>query len=394
MTGCDVKIMLTSFGIENASGRKNEHPSLFFEMPPVSFRWVKDFFLPDYELLLLCDKLVMDEASFGRLVESPASAYRKVAETFNELHREGRIELVDFGEIVRKNDSLLERMIEHDIKLLDQWVVPLRDSLELWRHFSEKSIQVLADQEPDWFSRGPRIRSMHDGPAFDRMPDSARAIMHEVAHLVHSERSAIASFSFMVEEALRSATKRREKEYREALRQLMRSYLCYVNANLVLSNELGVGFHDWLDFTPFYQTKFLSVGRDGDLVAESRTQVERLFSIPFPELAITSTRGLMRALNDRRIADLRQLIDDAVAGTVQFDQEFAKATLQEVLATEKRSQRWRSVLGYLTMPIGFVPWVGSVADKVVGETLGAIADRKIKAKHRWFYMLTEISQSG
>ncbi len=40
-------------------------------------------------------------------------------------------------------------------------------------------------------------------------------------------------------------------------------YLLYVNANIVLSNELKTGFHDWIYFLPFYKQKFLSVGREG-----------------------------------------------------------------------------------------------------------------------------------
>ena len=38
-------------------------------MPPVSFRSIKESFLPDYDLLLLCDGVVMDAASFQRLTE-------------------------------------------------------------------------------------------------------------------------------------------------------------------------------------------------------------------------------------------------------------------------------------------------------------------------------------
>jgi len=386
-----MKLMLTSFGIENAIGVNYEHPSLFYRMPPVSFRCVKDVFMPDYDLLLLCDTLVMDETSFGRLTQEPASAYMRVAETYAELRREGRVELVDFGALLRSNADLLNRMIEHDIRLLDQWVAPLRDSITMWRHFSEKSMQLLEAQEPEWFAH-PHFRDAP--PRHELYPRHAIALMHEVAHMVHCDAHALRGFTHMVDEAIRSSTKRREKEYREPLRETLRSYLSYVNANLVLSNELGIGFHDWLDFTPFYATKFLVVGKDGDPVADSRSQVEKLFTIPFPELAITNTRGLMRALNDKRVAELRQLIGDAVAGKVQFDQQFAKAVLQDVLAAEGRSRRWRSIVGYLTMPFGLIPWVGPVADKAVSETVGAAADSKIKTKHRWFYMLSEIAEAA
>ena len=96
----------------------------------------------------------------------------------------------------------------------------------------------------------------------------------------------------MVEIALGSAEKRKHKEYRSALREITRAYLKYVNANLVLANELETPFHDWLDFTPFYRTKFLGVGRREDETQRGRREVERLFTVAFPNLAIQDTGSL------------------------------------------------------------------------------------------------------
>jgi hypothetical protein len=120
--------------------------------------------------------------------------------------------------------------------------------------------------------------------------------------------------SMLVQEALKSSTKRKRKVYREALRNVLRAYLTYVDANLIISHQLDLGFHDWLDFTLFYTTKFLSVGRSEDPVQAGREQLEKLFTLPFPELAIRSTRALMKALSDKRIDDLRLLVAEAVEG--------------------------------------------------------------------------------
>ena len=40
------------------------------------------------------------------------------------------------------------------------------------------------------------------------------------------------------------------------VREVLKKYLSYVNAKIVLSNEPNVGFHDWMDFQPFYRQKF------------------------------------------------------------------------------------------------------------------------------------------
>ena len=106
-----MKLMLTSFGIEQSIAEQEQADSMFRRMPPVSFRRFSGTFMPDFELLLLCDKILMDGASFGYLVNSAPSAYSVVADTMNVLRGEGRIELVDFVSILRNNTQLLDRML-------------------------------------------------------------------------------------------------------------------------------------------------------------------------------------------------------------------------------------------------------------------------------------------
>ena len=177
------------------------------------------------------------------------------------------------------------------------------------------------------------------------------------------------------------------------MRDVLQAYLAYVNANLVLASELEVPFHDWLDFTPFYSAKFLSVGKKEDQTQTGRKQVERLFTVAFPELAIQDTSSLLKVLNDKRVQDLRQLIGDAVLGKVQFDERFAKSVLAEVLQSERKVTRFRNVLGYLTLPIGFIPGIGTPAQKLVEEAVGMPVAKKMKQKHEWFYMLSEIADA-
>lgn len=389
-----MKLMLTSFGIERTLGAGDEPRSFFHRMPPVSFRWFKDTFMPDYDLLLLCDEPIMDESSFRQLTEEPSHAYAKVADTFRELKTEGRIQLVDFGSILRANVQLLDRMTDHDIRILDQWVNALRDSIIMWRHFSEKSIEVWGELDEVRLYVHDHYRDAHPRHEIRDYQRTGALLTHEIGGHFHYERDRLEILTCMVDEALKSSAKRREKEHREALRETLKGYLSYVNANLILSNELQVGFHDWLDFTPFYAAKFLSVGKETDSTQEERKQVETLFTIPFPELAIKDTRSLVKALNDKRIGELRQLVGDAVAGKVEFDHEFAKSVLRQVLGAEATARKWRSIIGYLTMPLGIIPWIGSVADKAASETLGAVADRRIKTAHQWFYMLSEIAESS
>jgi len=389
-----VKLMLTSFGIEQPLSSISDEESMFYRMPPVSFRWSNESFAPNYELLLLCDKVVMDESSFGRLVEHPTRAYTKVAETFKALNGEGRIELVDFLSVLRGNEELLNRMLDHDIKVLDQWVVPLRESLAIWKRFSTKSVERMPGYG-DFSVDASRYQNCLDdmSTSIDTHPGLLPLswFVHSYIRPVNVAKPETQQRSSMVDEALASSKKRKRKEYRGALREVLRGYLTYVNANLILSNELEVGFHDWQDFFPFYSLKFLSVGKDEDRVEGSRRQVEKLFTVPFPDLAIRDTSALLHALGDKRIEDLRQLISDAVLGKVEFDEQFAKSVLSEVFRSERKSREFRRILGYLTLPVGFVPWIGTLAQKGVEEVVGAPIEKKIKQKHQWFYMLSDIA---
>lgn len=394
-----MRLMLTSFGIEQAvmgEAQPGAEPgSMFRRMPPVSFRRISGTFVPDYELLLLSDTILMDGASFGQLVQSPLGAYTQVADTLNALRAEGRIELVDFVSILRANSNLLDRMLEHDMKTLDQWVDPLRRSLNTWREFVQDSRDVMRGMAEEQYDRKDSPDG-HDDISWQRNMHAHAmhgTIADVFAHEMHHAMSEAHSISFLIEDALSSSEKRKRKEYRDPLREVLRSYLAYVNANLVLSNELNVAFHDWLDFTPFYALKFLSVGKDRDGAHEGRDQLERLFTVSFPDLAIRDTRSLVRALNDKRIEDLRKLVDDALAGKVTFDEEFAKAVLTEVLQCEKKARKVRNVLGYASMPVGFLPWIGTPAQKLIEEAIGTPLEHKIKAKNKWFYMLSEIADS-
>jgi hypothetical protein len=373
--------------------------SLFYRMPPVSFRSVNEAFMPDFELLILSDAIVMDERSFQQLVGSPSAVYSGVADMFRALKADGRVELVDFSAILEANSELLDRMLDHDLRLLDQWVSPLKESLETWHRFSgaakisldeqfhlQSLSETLHSEKQDEQSTAP----VHFGTEHMMKMHSTTDIQRGLPHEAKSDLSYI---SLLAEDALRSSELRRKKEYKKALREALRSYLRYVNANLVLSNELCVPFHDWLDFSPFYATKFLSVGRKEGDAELGRREAEKLFTIAFPELTIRDSSALLKILNDKRVEDLRRLISDAVDGKVQFDGSFAKAVVTEVLKQNNKVARFRNILGYTTLPLGFIPTLGTPIQKVVEEAIARPVARKLTQKNRWYYMLSEVCES-
>src|SRR5262249_24180268 len=124
--------------------------------------------------------------------------------------------------------------------------------------------------------------------------------------------------------------------------------LSYVNANLVLSHELRVPFHDWMDYLPFYKKKFLTLEKENFDTGASSEMSRRLFQVSFSRFSISSPHGFVKVLRDPRIQDLRNLIQKAVDGEVIFDQYFAERTLMDVFEIKERLERHRNMLFYLT----------------------------------------------
>jgi hypothetical protein len=197
---------------------------------------------------------------------------------------------------------------------------------------------------------------------------------------------------YLVEAALESSRKRRESEHREALRDVLREYLSYVNANLLLANELDGSLYDWSDFRPFYRDKFLRIGRDTAPGQEDVDNIRKLFQISFPEFAFWTPANVIRALKDRRIVELRRLVEAAAEGRVEFDREFGVRVLTEVLGVERSIGKLRNFVSYATLPLGLIPWVGDVVQKVVEEAVVQPIARKRKSNYRWFYLISEMAE--
>lgn len=383
-----MKLMLTSFGIAEPQQDLIEHqkaPSLFYRMPPVSLRGLTNTFLPDYTTLLLYDKLILDETSFQMLYDEPDPLYSKMAETISLLRREGFVELIDYQSILKQNDFLYQEMLKNDLKFMDQWVQPLKDSVNIWMNFTSKARNLVSQ---NWETLNPPTRA---GTYF--APNIDQAEMENLSMITHIVNNHAGAVRVRAMQALHSSRKRRKREYREALRTTLRSYLSNVNANLVISNELGIGFHDWADLAPFYQKKFLYVGeQETDALQKSRAS-QKLFELSFPEFAVNEPAKFLKIVQDKRIEDLRQLVADSVDGKVEFDNTFAKTVLKEVLHSERRVSRYRNIVSYVTIPVGFIPWVGFAIQKAIEEGAGLAIKQKLQKEHRWFYLFSEVTDN-
>jgi len=141
-----MRILLTSFGITKDIPLPIEESSIFYRMPPVYMREIGGQFILDYSALILNDKIIMDEISFQRIAEKPSKSYENIAEAIISLHKEGYIELVNYEDILLKNESLLAKMLDNDLISSEQWLGPLNESLNMWKNF-------VVNIDPEFFEK-------------------------------------------------------------------------------------------------------------------------------------------------------------------------------------------------------------------------------------------------
>ncbi|HSS21213.1 MAG TPA: hypothetical protein VLL54_14160 [Pyrinomonadaceae bacterium] len=298
------------------------------------------------------------------------------------LNDEGFLRLEDFDKVVSENRSLLEEMLANDLKEPSFWAPPLTESAATWEEFISSMSRSWRN---DLFQQPERNDQSTTGEREMLRAHSSHMYLHVLqnygAHSAHiAERVRI------------SSQDRRRREYKEFLRTQLAEYLSYVNANLVLSQTYETGFHDWYDFRPFYRAKFRRIGREGTPAEPEIDNVKRLFEISFPNLSFWEPRLIVKALKDKRIQDLRNLVARAVNGEVEFDTKFATRILYEVFRVERDLSKLRSIVSYATSPLGFLPWIGTPAQKGVEEGIVAPVARKQRKPFRWFYMISELAE--
>lgn len=362
-------LMLTSYGLSHltAADEGAAERVSFRGRPPLSMSQFARMLLPEYSVLLLCRHVVLDRQTYEQILDEHDWTYYQYAETFKALKAEGFVRLEDFRGVVESKKELLQEMLTKDLANIEQWIPPLKESESIWRSFLENCL-------------GRHRDAIWDGMRSDKL---TYVLFRELKDAMNDDQRVLT-------QALRYSSKRRKAKYRNAVKRELTKYLSQINANLVLSHILGCGISDWQDHAPFYREKWLSIGRESTPDEDRATEVKKLFEVSFPELAFRGPSTVIRILKDKRLIDLRDLVDRARKGEVTFDREFARRTLNEVLSTERRVARIRKFVSYATMPIGFVPVVGTPLQKIIEEAVGASAEELIKRELNWYYLLSEL----
>jgi hypothetical protein len=177
---------------------------------------------------------------------------------------------------------------------------------------------------------------------------------------------------------------------REYAKHVVKEYLTYISANLCLAENTDSFIHDWSDIEPIYNKKFRISLRE-DVSNKEFYQARQLFSIVFPEFHIDNVKGFIKVLEDKRIKSLRELIKKATKGNITFDEQFANSTLREVLKVEQKVNLKRKIVGWATLPLGFIPWLGTPIQKAAEELISKSLEKKERGSKEWYYLISQIS---
>lgn len=380
-----MKLMLTSFAVSLDRGF-DMSSSPFHRMPPVFLKDVKGQFQLDFASLLLADKVVVDSATVQKLEASPHSAYLPIAESVLALRDEGFISVVDYDAALAQRSDMLKAMVQLDCEGMDRWNDVFYESFATWKVFQVQCTNLLPSEDSSQITVNPHfwvfprlVRESRDqGPPSRPGGWSAtwKGIAEYISGFASGPRADDFGYLYRIP--------------RDKLKETICQYLKYVNSNILLSREFEAHFLDWEDFDPFYRRKFLSIGQMTSDEERKLAAASKLFELSLPELKIVHVDEFLDLVSDRRVADLRHLIERCAMEEIEFDRDFARSVFRDSLRIAKKVQRARRIACYVTQPLKLIPGLGSIMQKIVEDVAGGVVERRAKKELRWFYLLQEV----
>jgi len=310
----------------------------------------------DYSLLFLFDQLIIDSKSYEKFTDNVFTSnygFNSIREVLILLYKEGYLILKDYDNIISTDRYLLDKINLAESADVGYWISTLKESNEIWRH----TVSLLNEHDNRHVFRNIDVRSRTD-----------------------TEASILA-------ELIDSNSKSKNPGYHDLLKNYLYQLISYINYNIALSRHLNCGFYDWSDMSPFYDKKFLSVGIQNR--QEEVQQAQEFTKLFLPCELSSNPINIIKALNDRRVHYLREMLSDAIKNKTKFDKDFLCKTYKDVLKIEMKKARTAKIISWITLPLGSVPFIGTPLQKAAEELSGLAFSGKYENKFEWFYLLNE-----
>ena len=357
-----MKILLTSYDFEK---KDNINKTSFDKMVPLYWQETTNSFTLDYALFIFADEIIMDKKSYNQLKNTKTNFYKNSASLLHILFNEGLVKLEDYDKVLNSKKKFLKLMNKKDLTEYNSWVEPFKKSIETWKEFTNRF-----NKKYDKISNYREYNAALSSLMLEEIDKN-----YEFAQFISS---------------LYSATNRRKAIYKAIFKNKLENRISYVNSNLILSNHFNATISDWNDYIPFYEEKFIRFGKDNYPLEKEKQALNKLFNISFPNLSLFDNKKIIKILTDKRLVYLREMIEASLNEGIEFDKEFAIKTLEKVIGVHNKINKLRTLASYCTMPIGYIPLVGTPLQKLIEEGIVLPTKLKLEKELKWYFFINEI----
>ncbi len=383
----EMKLLLTSFGANLQMFGSFPHDGLpegrpqwseeqglaeyFLCMPPVSMATVGPRFVPDITTFLLFDRFIIDAKSLDRMHRIRRDSYfADMSMLFRELEQMGRLDVVDYSAALSDHKSTIEAAVDYDLRHIEMWTDAFCELTQRWAAFTEKGNAHISHIETSrkLTSEEEDLKKIFDGWVMGMFPISEGIL-----------------------QIMRNWKRQCADHMRARTRAAVRMYLEYVSCNMCLANVLDAAIYDWHDIEPLYQKKFNLCLKTDDSAYVDKGR--KLFELLCPSFEKMDAKALLAFISDKRIESLRELLAAAVSSGEHLDEDFVNRTFREVVKAQVRQDRQRRLIGWLSLPLDFIPIVGTPVQKVVEESAMKLLSRNFERQYRWFFLLHDIESA-
>lgn len=331
----------------------------------------------DYFPFLLYDKVVMDEHSFESLISTikyssrcdktntfSNEALEKDIVILSKLKDSEVLELHDLPAIVGQSAELLPNFYHADITST-RMMNATKESMALWKTFlQECQLQVYRE--------------------------SAERIVYRLDDILHY-------FERLLQGELSGPDLRNRAQYGldSDIYSYHRESIDDVNSTLVASIALGkdekapMPIYDWEDHAPYYRVKFSEKIEDID-GRQLASKTEKLFEAFIPYFSIESFDQLMEIREDESFSAVREFV--SAPDQIKITDEIIVDLIHSGLRTKAKTDGFRRLVSWLTLPLAFTPIVGSVLQKAGEEVLNKIYEKRVQKELGWKYFFINMRE--
>jgi hypothetical protein len=358
------------YGWDRDADWEDELPA-FFSMPAISLQTIGPGFIPDYPVFLLFDEFVIDQRTYDLLSNRHHWGYDEYADLVQTLNESGRLTIESYDSLLEPYRDVVQQAVNYDLSNLRSWHRDFEELASRWKRFGEIATQKIIEKRDT-----------------GELTDEERAVLNCVKF---SQLGMIPTpDGLKILDALKSWNKSLDPYIRKRTRAITGDYFRYITSNILLSKITGAVAHEWFDLEPLYLRKLSVGGHPRSNTLSDMGQARKLFEIGVFEYHPKDSAAFVNLLEDSRVESLRTVVRRATLGEETFDSEFASRTLNEVLKIERAITSKKNVVGWITQPLGFIPWVGSFLQKATEVAAGKMIETRFKKNLDWFFLISSV----